>query len=231
MVARVLPPEAMAVRGAFHPLPEDHVPALPDGSQAGTLVLLGWTGGRQWPAFATAPEAHDGRPHPLDRWSRRLIDAAAAALGAVPLYPFGGPPHHDFQRWALRAEAVARSPIGLLIHPDWGLCHAYRGALAFRQRLALAESADRPSPCAGCSERPCLTACPVAAFSDEGGYDVAACSEYLLQPAGAGCLTGGCAARRACPVRPPDPYSGAQTGFHMQAFLRARDVGPRPIIR
>ena len=84
----------MALRGALHPLPEDNVPPLPDGAPAATLVLLGWTGGRQWPAFAASAEAQDRQPHPLDRWSRRLVDAAAAALGAagldaVALYLFG----------------------------------------------------------------------------------------------------------------------------------------------
>jgi hypothetical protein len=113
------------------------VPNFRDDVAVGTLVLLGWTGGRQWPVFVVSREATDGEPHPLDRWTRRLIDTAASELGAMAFYPFGGPPYHDFQRWALRAEPVARSPIGLLIHPDWGLWHAYRGALGFRERLAL----------------------------------------------------------------------------------------------
>ena len=212
-ITRVLPPDALAVRGAFHPGPDDGVP-----SPAATLVLLGWTGGRQWPAFAASAEARDGRPDPLDRWSRRLIDAAAAALGATALYPFGGPPHHDFQRWALRAEPVARSPIGLLVHPDWGLWHAYRGALAFRERLPLRADAARASPCDACAGRPCLSACPVGAFSDHG-YDVAACVNHLREPAGAACVTGGCLARRACPIAPPG--SDAQNAFHMRAFLRS----------
>ncbi len=216
----------MAVRGALHPLPDDNVPPLPGGAPAATLVLLGWTGGRQWPAFAASAEARDGRPDPLDRWSRRLIDAAAAALhatgnDAVALYPFGGPPHHNFQRWALHAEPVARSPTGLLIHPDWGLWHAYRGALAFRERLPLVAEAARPSACATCADRPCLTACPVGAFSEAHGYDVGACTNHLRGSAGAPCLTAGCLARRACPVTPPEPCTDAQNAFHMRAFLRA----------
>ena len=210
------------MRGAFHPSPDDSVPDLPDGGRVGTLVLLGWTGGRQWPSFAASAEARDGRPHPLDRWSRRLIDAVAVALGATALYPFGGPPHHDFQRWALRAEPVARSPVGLLIHPRWGLWHAYRGALGFRERLPLRADGVRASPCTGCVSRPCLSTCPVTAFTEDRGFDIAACTRYLRSSAGARCVSAGCAARLACPVAPPDPYSPAQQAFHMQAFLRAR---------
>ena len=212
----------MAVRGAFHPLPDDNVPPLPGGAPAGTLVLLGWTGGRQWPAFAASPEARDGRPHPLDRWSRRVIDAAAVALDAAAIYPFGGPPHRPFQRWALRAEPVAHSPIGVLIHPDWGLWHAYRGALAFRERLPLADDPARASPCERCADRPCLSACPVGAFSEHHGYDVPACTHHLRSPSGVACVSAGCLARRACPVAPP--YGEAQNAFHMRAFLRTRQA-------
>jgi len=217
----LLPPESMCTRGAFRPRPDDNVPPFPDGHATETAVMLGWTGGRQWPAFTASPEANDGQPHALDRWSRRLIDGAAAVLDAMALYPFGGPPHHDFQRWALRAEPVARSPIGLLIHPDWGLWHAYRGALALRQRLPLIETAAAASPCDACAQRPCLSACPADAFSPDTGYHVAACIRHLRDPAGAACLTTGCAARRACPVGRQHAHAPAQSLFHMQAFLRA----------
>ena len=228
IVTGVLPSQGLAVRGAFHPRPEDAVPDFSDNTKMATLVLVGWTGGQQWSAFAASPEASDAQPHPLDRWSRRLLDAAATALHAVAFYPFGGPPYHDFQLWALRAEPVARSPIGLLIHPEWGLWHAYRGALGFQQRLALTEITDTASPCETCADRPCLSSCPVEAFSTEGGYDVATCGQHLDEPAGQVCLTQSCAARRACPVRLEAPYSASQSAFHMHAFLKGRRRGARP---
>jgi hypothetical protein len=196
----------MALRGAFHPGPED-------GVDGGTLVLLGWTGGAQWPAFAASPEYADGAPDPLDRWTRRLLGAAAAALGGVALFPGEGPPFRPFQRWAMKAEGLTQSPLGLLIHPEWGLWHAWRGALVVPERWALAETADRPSPCEGCAW-PCLTACPVGAFRP-GDYDIAACAGVLAQ---GGCMATGCAARLACPVRPAVPYGAAQMGFHMRAL-------------
>ncbi len=162
--------EGLALRGGFHPAPPDDVPDLPDGRPAETLLLLGWTEGRQWSAFAASPEYGDGQANPLDRWSRRLIDAAAYRHGGLALYPFGGPPYLPFLRWAARAEPVAPSPLGLLIHPDWGLWHAWRGALALPERLDLPPSIARASPCAQCLTRPCLgpvgfdaarAACPI----------------------------------------------------------------------
>jgi hypothetical protein len=196
------------------------VPPFPDGTPVGTLILAGLIGSAQWPGFAASREARDGAPDSLDRWSRRLIDGLAAELGAAALYPFGGPPYHPFQRWARRAEPVHPSPLGMLIHPDWGLWHSYRGALAFRERLAMLPPDTRPSPCLACAAKPCLSACPVDAFT-LAGYDVPACVAHIAAPAGRDCLEEGCRARRACPIGVRHRYDAAQAGFHMRAFLRA----------
>lgn len=205
----------LAFRGAFHPGPEDML------SGVGTLVLVGFTGNREWPAFAGSPEASDGQPDPLDRWSRRVIGALAGGLDATALFPFGGPPFLPFQRWALKAEPVSPSPLGILIHPDWGLWHAYRGALAFRERLDLPAPDRRPSPCESCIEKPCLSACPVDAFG-AAGYDVPACVSHISVPAGNDCMSNGCLARRACPVGVEHRHQPDQAYFHLKAFLAAQ---------
>ena len=76
-----------------------------------TIALAGFAGRDGWDAFAKSPEAADGAAHPLDRWSRRVIEALARELGAKALFPFGGPPFWPFQQWARRAEPVQPSPI------------------------------------------------------------------------------------------------------------------------
>ena len=214
----------IALRGAFHPAADDGVPALPDGAPAGTLVLAGFVGRGQWPVFAASPEASDGRANPLDRWSRRVIGGLAIAFGAAALYPFEGPPWLPFQRWAMQAEPVHRSALGMLIHPDWGLWHSYRGALAFAERLILPERVERPSPCDACAAKPCLGACPVGAFTLER-YDVAACAAHLRSPRGTDCLELGCRAREACPIGAAHRFGRDQAGFHMRAFLASRGTG------
>jgi hypothetical protein len=211
----------LAYRGAFHPAREDRVPPLADGSPALTIVLLGWTGSVQWPVFAASPEMHDGLPNPLNRWSKRIIDGMAVAFGAVAFYPFEGPPWLDFQRWALKAEPVHRSPIGLLVHPEWGLWHSYRGAIGLRERLDLPHRESMASPCDSCLKRPCLSACPVSAFASDRPYDYAACRSYLSEGT-ADCLTLACGARRACPVAPQMRYVEPQAAFHIRAFLGNR---------
>lgn len=207
----------LAFRGAFHPMADDDPPHLFDGKVAETLLLVGFAGRRGWPSFAGSDEARDGRPDPLDRWSRRIVSGLAASVGATPFFPFGGPPWLPFLRWARRAEPLHPSPLGLLIHPDWGLWHSYRGALAFGERLELPPSDRRPSPCESCAEKPCLSACPVGAFVP-GQYDVPACKAHLRAPAGSDCMEAGCRARRACPVGAETRYEPDQANFHMLAF-------------
>jgi ferredoxin len=179
-------------------------------------VLVGNVGGALWRAFERERGAG---PDPLDGWSARVLHEIADAFGASVL--LAADPQLPFQRWARRAESVHHSPLGILIHPDYGLWHAYRGALALAEHLALPEADRRPSPCDGCAERPCLSACPVAAFSAQG-FDAAACAAHVSSPAGVECLERGCLARRACPVGRVYRYPDDQQRFHLEAFLRAR---------
>ncbi len=203
-------------RGGLSPAPEE---ATALGCR--WLLLLGAVGGSVWPRFSVSPEALDGQSHPMNRWSTRVISGLAERLGARAFFPFGGPPYQPFLRWAQTAEGLSPSPIGMLIHPKHGLWHAYRGALGF---AAVPQdwkaSPPGPSPCNGCAARPCLSTCPVGAFSGSG-YDVALCRNHLASGAGRDCLEGGCLARRACPIGQDLAYDPEQAEFHMQAFLQS----------
>jgi ferredoxin len=205
-------------RGAFLLSGDERRDAL---ASISTIVLAGFIGHDAWNSFAASTEAGDGIDDPLDRWSRRVIEALARDLGAQPLFPFGGPPLWPFQQWARRAEPVHPSPIGVLIHPVYGLWHSYRGALGFREALAVPERVEAPSPCESCRERWCLNACPVGAFS-AAGYEVGACVGHLKSAASADCMIAGCRARRACPVGAKHAYGPEQASFTMRAFLRGQ---------
>ncbi len=207
--------------GGFHPGPEDRVPALPDGRAAATLLMVGNAGDGMWRVFSGAPEASDGRPHPLDRWSARVLGGLAEALSGAAILPSDGPPYPPFVAWAKRAAPVQESPLGMLIHPDYGLWHAYRGALAVGERLPLPPRDGRSSPCASCSDKPCLSTCPVSAFTPRG-YDVEACARHIDKPEGADCMNLGCRARRACPIGRAYLYDPSQALFHMEAFVAPR---------
>jgi hypothetical protein len=217
-ILRAIEQRGLAAHGAFA-LGDDERPG--ELADVATIALVGLGGRRGWAAFSDSPEAQDGAADPLDRWSRNVVDPLATELGAHALYPFEGPPHWPFQRWALRAEPMHVSPLGLLIHQKDGLWRGYRGALAFAERLEVPPTRAAASPCETCVARPCLSACPVGAFTC-GGYDVAACAAHLSRPAGRPCMEGGCLARRACPVGAEQAHEPAQAAFHMRAFLVAR---------
>lgn len=203
----------LALRGGFHPEPSD---GAPPGT--GTLILLGPDEPRFWSIFQAAPEASDGAPDPLDRWSKRVIGALAARWRGAALFPSDGPPWPPFLHWAQRSGRAFPSPLGLLVHDAAGLLNSYRGALALRETLPL--PAPPPAPCPSCEDRPCTTACPVGALRTGAPYDVAACQRHLHSDAGAECRDKGCRARRACPLSQNLQRQDAQAAFHMAAFVK-----------
>jgi hypothetical protein len=218
-IATALKIRGLLLRGGFRAIAND---GLPEGE--GTVLMVGNAGPDLWRVFPQSPEAQDGQPNGLDRWTRRVMQDLAQAFGARAVLPFDGPPYAPFQRWAQRAEPVYPSPIGILIHPDYGLWHAYRGALVFEQVLDLPPGDDRPRPCDSCPDQPCLTTCPVGAFTG-AGYDVTACAGHIATAAGQDCVDGGCLARRACPVGTDYRYRGDQASWHMRAFVGANASG------
>ena len=204
-------------RGAFHARASDGVP-----NGGGTVVLIGNARPALWASFS---RQRRDEPHSLNSWTRRVLNEAARKLavdfpGVCALFPFEGPPYLPFQQWAKRADSVHPSPLRQLIHPEFGLWHAYRGAFLFREKLRLPRPQRRPNPCQGCADKPCLTACPADAFN-KGTYDMPACIDYLKKSGQKDCLDHGCLSRHACPIGLKHAYRPAQAGFHMQAVLTA----------
>lgn len=189
---------------------------------AASAALYGPDPERFWPVFSAAPEYADGRPDPVDRWSRRVGGALAAHHGGVALYPFEGPPYYPFLSWAFRSGRAHPSPIGFAVHERLGLWFSVR--LAILSPRAAPPTPETPAPCEACADKPCLSACPVGAFgAAPPSYDIAACGAHLETAAGAaGCMTNGCAARAACPLSRRSAYPSARAALHMTAFRAAR---------
>ncbi len=223
-IERAAAANGLIVRGGFHPRPSDAVPPLRSGGTVETLVILGNAGPEMWQAFVAACENGPkirNTPDPLDSWNAAMMKTLADAFGAEPLSPFEGPPYPPFQRWARRAADVYSSPIGMLIHHEYGLWHAYRGALAFGRRLDLPPRPAHPNPCASCADKPCLGTCPVSAFTPSS-FDDLACAGHVTSRRGTSCHKRACLARRACPVGREYAYVPAQAEFHMDSFLDGR---------
>lgn len=195
---------------ALHPLGLRRLGACADGTD--TITLIGPDEPRFWDIFCNSPEYHDGHTDPLDRWSKRVLTQISEAFQAEPLFPFGGPPFAPFFTWAVNSGQSWGSPIGFLVHAEAGLFVSFRGAL---RSAGMARTTTVSKPCDSCAQ-PCVTACPVDAFVD--GYDVGACKTHVKSDAGQDCRTGGCLARRACPIGQGNRFP-AQAAFHMESFL------------
>ena len=222
---RVLAADAgMTLRGWFSFRKGEPFPGSESGLSPGVLLLFGQAGSSVWECFSRSPEFADGKADPMDRWSRRTGNAIAEKLNGTALYPFEGPPWHPFGQWAQRAEIIRPSPLGILMHPQYGLWHAYRFAITIAS-LDGSENTSHTSgshhhACDSCNDRPCLSACPVGAFTN-GEYNVQACADYLRNNEQADCHSLGCRARGACPQGSDYTYVLAHRRFHMREFHRA----------
>jgi hypothetical protein len=157
--------QGLLMFGGFAPDATEGVPPLPDGRAPATLLMIGNAGPAAWAAFSAAPEAADGERDPMDRWSKRVLGRLAAEHGGSAIFPSDGPPYPPFVAWAKRAAPVRESPLGMLIHPVYGLWHAYRGALALPEPLPLPAQEAQATPCDSCEDKPCLMIRPRRRFT------------------------------------------------------------------
>ena len=187
----------------------------PVPKEAQSILLLGPDEPNFWKIFKESKEFNDLDANPLDRWSKRIIDNIARENNCTALYPFGGEPYKPFFSWALRSGTVWSSPVHLAVHKDKGLFVSFRGALAINQTKKTNQRFE--NPCTKCSA-PCLSACPVDAFT-ETGYDVMICKDHISDLDSSNCKSLGCNTRRACPVG-ANLRNFEQSAFHMENFLR-----------
>lgn len=202
----------LQIMGGFYPRHNDPVPA---GTR--TVLMLGPIQTTFWSFVTSSIEFLDGKPDPLDRWSRRIIAGIAKETKATAMFPFGGPPYLPFFEWAIRTGRCWTSPVQLLVHDTAGLLISFRGALAIAERIELPPT-ESESPCESCMDRPCTTRCPVHALA-EGHYDAQTCIDYVSDRAGIDCLANGCAVRRACPLSVNAAQPPAQAHFHQEARI------------
>lgn len=217
-IRAALLPHGIFLRGVVHFGGDG--PQMADGIRARTIVLLGNIGGSIWPAFSRwRAGAGQGVANPLDTWSAELIRPLAGRLGGQAYFP-SEKPWQPFQQWAMRAEGLKASPLGVLIHPEYGLWYGYRGAIGFAEMLGEPTVAFNRHPCDDCRDKPCLTSCPVDAVRPMS-FNVPACRSHIHSPPGeAGCMASGCIARDVCPVGAEYRYPPEHLRFHMAALAR-----------
>ncbi len=181
-----------------------------------TLVLIGSAGKTLWQSM-TAARAFEPLD-PVDEYCEealfdfcedlephvetRILWPDPNAAAAVPITRLG-----ELAGWS------HRSPLGLGIHPTFGLWFAYRGVVLLDARVPPTPHPPTPSPCASCADRPCVAACPPGAIGGPKGLDVAACSKERNDspPCASACI-----ARAACPIAAEHRYSPEQMAHHQR---------------
>ncbi|MDX8459726.1 4Fe-4S dicluster domain-containing protein [Mesorhizobium humile] len=218
-IAAALAASGLILRGGFSFGDDQVAPAGPSGAPAKSVLLVGQAGAAPWPHFQRwlGQQARD-IANPLDTWSREVIGAVAQGRGARAVSP-SDRPYLPFQQWAMRAEGLKPSPLGILMHPTYGLWHAYRGALLFEDEIPLPDAHVAIHLCDICVEKPCLKSCPVDAYSGQG-FAHEACLGHVRGPRGEPCRSGGCLDRNACPFGTDYRYPPEVQAFHMAAFAR-----------
>jgi len=189
------------------------------GSPARVVLLIGNAGASYWRHFARwRSQQPPDVPHPLDTWCREVIGRVAERVGARAVSP-SDRPYLPFQQWAMRAEGLRPSPLGILMHPRYGLWHAYRGALLFDETLPFEEPGEAVHLCDSCLEKPCLKACPVDAYSVQS-FAYGDCLKHVRGENGKACRTAGCLDRNACPYGEAYRYPPDVQAFHMKSFAQ-----------
>ena len=204
-------------RGGFNFSGGEDRPPGPSGAAARSVLLVGNAGAAYWPHFRRWREAQPSDPaDPLDTWCREVIGWLARQVEARAVSP-SDRPYLPFQRWAMRAEGTRPSPLGILMHPRYGLWHAYRGALLFDREIFVPQAREENHPCDACAGKPCMKACPVDAYSPDC-FAYEDCLAHVRGAGGAPCRAKGCLDRNACPHGTDYRYPDEVQAFHMSAF-------------
>ncbi len=219
-VAAALSANGLILRGGVAFAEGEQAPTGLSGVPAKSVLLVGQAGAAPWPHFLRWRERQPRAiGNPLDTWSREVIGAVAQDFGARAVSP-SDKPYLPFQQWAMRAEGLKPSPLGILMHPRYGLWHAYRGALLFEEEIAVPQAHAPIHLCDTCIDKPCLKSCPVDAYLPDG-FAYQSCLAHVRGADGSPCRTGGCLDRNACPYGRTYRYPPEVQAFHMASFGRA----------
>ncbi len=185
-----------------------------------TDIAVGSAGEAFWNAVSASREWTENHDDPIDRYTARQINSLLRAdKGEEAIYPFDGDAPNFVRLWPATFPQLAGSQLGPMIHPIYGLWMAARAHIILPEAYFKFEQAPAFAPCESCEDKPCLSACPVGAFSASKPYNHLACAAYLKQdPA---CFSVGCDARAACPYGQSWQLPKDQAQYHQSRFRTA----------
>jgi epoxyqueuosine reductase len=197
-------------------LPPAVIATLGDTAPWRQLVLLGHGGKELWERVKAAGIAGE---HPIDDFTVRSIERCFAEHLPANRYriAYPGDAPVGLQQLGALAGWHHAAPFMVGIDPDWGSWYAYRAVVLADTGFCPFPAVDRSNPCSRCVNRPCIAACPAQAMAG-GGFSLARCAAYRLQPGSACAFT--CQARLACPVGSAHRYDADQLRHTYSISLR-----------
>lgn len=109
------------------------------------------------------------------------------------------------------------SPLGLGIHPHWGLWFAYRAVILTDAPLPEIGQPDPATACEQCPDQPCISHCPAQALKPDGQIDMSRCGDYRLEEDSS--CSDRCLSRLSCPVAGEHRYTLEQINYHYRLSL------------
>lgn len=186
------------------------------------LILLGAAGRGLWRAMGGVGEG-DGENfsvHPVDQYSTAVTKKFIARYLGAPrvcfLYPGDFP--LPLQQLGAALGWSHPSPLGLHIHPEFGLWFAWRAAFLANTALPATPRKTTSSPCANCADKPCIIACPAGAVHATKHFAIQTCASHRLSAASPSCRST-CHARLSCPAGAKYRYSADQFAYHSRRAL------------
>jgi epoxyqueuosine reductase QueG len=194
---------------------------------AKSLILVGFAGKDFWEILQgflkENPGFRDTREDWIDDYTVLRFMSATNILEDEKVdyrmaFPFGSACLAlDFSTLGEVGGVGAKSLMGILINPEYGLWISLRGAIISDLEFA---QYDEPlssfNPCPECS-KPCISACPANTVS-ENGWDYNACMKFRL---GDDTCKDNCSSRRACPYGKEHQYSEEQLAHHHKFVLKS----------
>ena len=200
-------------------LSEEVIQTLPDTANEDypCLLLVGTKGSGFWNYLQDTNQT-DG--HAFDQVSEQktleLLSDQFPNIKTITVYP-----HDDYmiplQKLGHRVGWGRPSLLGLHIHADYGTWFAYRTALLVSETFPQTEDSTAQPVCEVCVDKPCMSACPVAAVNTLGEFNISACMGYRVKDNSV--CADRCLSRLACPVGADYFYTPEHLAHHSKFSL------------
>ena len=185
------------------------------GSGSATLLLIGHGGRALWDHLHGSDFDFHGTGDPIDTFSVKATNEALAVelphVGRRLLYPEPACPV-DLVALGRHIGWLAPSPLGLGIHPEFGLWSAFRALWLLEAASEISPRPRAPDVCQSCVPQSCVAACPANAVTVDRRFNLGSCTDYRSNIQSACADT--CLSRLACPEGAEHRYGDAQLSYH-----------------